>query len=73
MEDKRNTKAAEGKNLHIRPHTRKDITLSFFDMFLWNHLHSFHLVGDVIDRLANPGSRVAYANGGNRDWKWSAK
>ncbi|MGN6387059.1 MAG: hypothetical protein ACTHMT_12560 [Verrucomicrobiota bacterium] len=73
MENKQRRKVAEGKNLHVRPHTKKGGVLTSFDIFLWDHLHSFHLVGDVIDRLANLGSLVAYANGGIRDWKRSAK
>jgi xylulose-5-phosphate/fructose-6-phosphate phosphoketolase len=55
------------KNLHVRGYKEEGTTTTPFDMVVMNELDRFHLVGDVIDRVPNLGSRAAYAKQYNRD------
>jgi xylulose-5-phosphate/fructose-6-phosphate phosphoketolase len=48
------------KNLHVRGYKEEGTTTTPFDMVVLNDLDRFHLVGDVIDRVPNLGSRAAY-------------
>ena len=47
-------------NLHVRGYKGEGTTTTPFDMVVINDLDRFHLVGDVIDRLPDLGSRGAY-------------
>ncbi len=55
------------KNLHVRGYKEEGTTTTPFDMVVLNDLDRFHLVGDVIDRVATLGSRAAYAKQFIRD------
>jgi xylulose-5-phosphate/fructose-6-phosphate phosphoketolase len=48
-------------NLHVRGYKEEGTTSTPFDMVVMNDVDRFHLVGDVIDRLPQLGSRAAYA------------
>jgi xylulose-5-phosphate/fructose-6-phosphate phosphoketolase len=49
------------KNIHVRGYKEEGTTTTPFDMVVLNEMDRFHLVGDVIDRLPQLGSRAAYA------------
>ncbi len=53
--------------LHVRGYKENGTTTTPFDMAVLNDLDSFHLVGDVIDRVPGLGSRAAYAKQYLRD------
>nr|WP_041673660.1 phosphoketolase family protein [Sulfuricella denitrificans] len=53
--------------LHVRGYKENGTTTTPFDMVVLNDLDRFHLVGDVIDRVASLGSRAAYAKQFLRD------
>ena len=46
-------------NLHVRGYKEEGTTTTPFDMVMMNDLDRFHLVMDVIDRVATLGSRAA--------------
>ncbi len=48
-------------NVHVRGYKEEGTTTTPFDMVVLNDLDRFHLVGDVIDRVPQLGSRAAYA------------
>jgi len=48
------------KNLHVRGYKEEGTTSTPFDMAVMNDIDRFHLVGDVIDRVPQLGSRAAY-------------
>ncbi len=54
-------------NLHVRGYKEEGTTTTPFDMVVLNDLDRFHLVADVIDRVPQLGSRVAYAKQAVRD------
>jgi xylulose-5-phosphate/fructose-6-phosphate phosphoketolase len=54
-------------NLHVRGYKEEGTTTTPFDMVVLNDLDRFHLVADVIDRVPQLGSRVAYAKQAIRD------
>jgi len=54
-------------NLHVRGYKEEGTTTTPFDMAVRNDLDRFHLVGDVIDRLPQLGSRFAYVKQAMRD------
>jgi xylulose-5-phosphate/fructose-6-phosphate phosphoketolase len=55
------------KNLHVRGYKEEGTTTTPFDMVVLNDLDRFHLIGDVIDRVPDLGSRAAYAKQFIRD------
>ena len=55
------------KNLHVRGYKEEGTTTTPFDMVVLNDLDRFHLVGDVIDRVASLGPRAAYVKQALRD------
>jgi len=54
-------------NLHVRGYKEEGTTTTPFDMVVLNDLDRFHLVGDVIDRVPDLGSRAAYTRQFIRD------
>ena len=54
-------------NLHVRGYKEEGTTTTPFDMCVLNDIDRFHLVGDVIDRVPQLGSRAAYAKQAIRD------
>ena len=54
-------------NLHVRGYKEEGTTTTPFDMCVLNEIDRFHLVGDVIDRVPQLGSRAAYAKQAIRD------
>ncbi len=58
---------ANHKNLHVRGYKEEGTTTTPFDMVVKNDLDRFHLVGDVIDRLPQLGSKAAYVKQFLRD------
>ena len=55
------------KNLHVRGYKEEGTTTTPFDMCVLNQIDRFSLVGDVIDRVPQLGSRAAYAKQAIRD------
>lgn len=55
------------KNLHVRGFKEEGSTTTPFDMVVKNELDRFSLVNDVIDRLPQLATRVAYAKQALRD------
>jgi xylulose-5-phosphate/fructose-6-phosphate phosphoketolase len=55
------------KNLHVRGYKEEGTITTPFDMAVLNEMDRFHLVGDVVDRLASLGSRGAYVKQAMRD------
>ncbi|MDO8282252.1 MAG: phosphoketolase family protein [Thermodesulfovibrionia bacterium] len=55
------------KNLHVRGYKEEGTTSTPFDMVVCNDLDRFHLVADVIDRVADLGSVAAYTKQFVRD------
>jgi xylulose-5-phosphate/fructose-6-phosphate phosphoketolase len=55
------------RNLHVRGYIEEGTTTTPFDMCVLNKLDRFHLVHDVIDRVAKLGARAAYAKQSIRD------
>ncbi len=55
------------QNLHVRGYKEEGTTTTPFDMCVLNQIDRFHLVGDVIDRLPQLGSKAAYAKQAIRD------
>jgi xylulose-5-phosphate/fructose-6-phosphate phosphoketolase len=47
-------------NLHVRGYKEEGTTTTPFDMVMLNDLDRFHLVSDVIDRVAGLGERAAH-------------
>ncbi|MDP1548850.1 MAG: phosphoketolase family protein [Nitrosomonas sp.] len=54
-------------NLHVRGYKEEGTTSTPFDMVVMNDLDRFHLVADVIDRVPQLGTRVAYVKQAIRD------
>jgi xylulose-5-phosphate/fructose-6-phosphate phosphoketolase len=54
-------------NIHVRGYKEEGTTTTPFDMCVLNDLDRFHLVSDVIDRVAKLGARAAYAKQAIRD------
>jgi xylulose-5-phosphate/fructose-6-phosphate phosphoketolase len=55
------------ENMHVRGYKEEGTTTTPFDMAVLNEIDRFHLVGDVIDRLPQLGSRGAYTKQMLRD------
>jgi len=55
------------ENLHVRGYKEEGTTSTPFDMVVMNDLDRFHLVADVIDRVAQLGAKAAYAKQAIRD------
>ena len=55
------------QNLHVRGYKEEGTITTAFDMTVLNDMDRFHLVGDVIDRLPQLGSRAAYVKQAMRD------
>ena len=55
------------KHLHVRGYKEEGTTTTPFDMAVLNDLDRFHLVADVIDRVAKLGPMAAYAKQAIRD------
>ena len=53
--------------LHVRGYKENGTTTTPFDMAVLNDIDRFHLVGDVIDRVPDLGSRAAYVKQFLRD------
>ncbi|MFT3883426.1 MAG: phosphoketolase family protein [Gemmatales bacterium] len=47
-------------NIHVRGYKEEGTTTTPFDMVVLNDMDRFHLVGDVIDRLPQLGSKAAF-------------
>jgi len=47
-------------NIHVRGYKEEGTTTTPFDMVMLNELDRYHLVMDVIDRVASLGSRAAH-------------
>jgi len=58
---------ANHQNLHVRGYKEEGTITTAFDMAVLNDMDRFHLVGDVIDRVPQLGSRAAYAKQVIRD------
>jgi len=54
-------------NLHVRGYKEEGTTTTPFDMVVLNDMDRFHLVGDVVDRVAGFGARAAYVKQAIRD------
>ena len=54
-------------NLHVRGYQEEGSTTTPFDMVVRNGLDRYHLAGDVIDRVTNPGAAAVYAKQAIRD------
>jgi xylulose-5-phosphate/fructose-6-phosphate phosphoketolase len=54
-------------NFHVRGYKEEGTTTTPFDMCVRNDLDRFHLVADVIDRVASLGSAAAYVKQELRD------
>jgi xylulose-5-phosphate/fructose-6-phosphate phosphoketolase len=54
-------------NIHVRGYVEEGSTTTPFDMVVRNRLDRFHLVGDVIDRVAKVGAAAVYAKQAIRD------
>jgi xylulose-5-phosphate/fructose-6-phosphate phosphoketolase len=55
------------ENLHVRGYKEEGTTSTPFDMVVMNDLDRFHLVADVIDRVAKLTVKAAYAKQAIRD------
>jgi xylulose-5-phosphate/fructose-6-phosphate phosphoketolase len=55
------------RNLHVRGYKEEGSTTTPFDMTVLNELDRFHLVIDVIDRVAGLGTRYAHVKQDMRD------
>ena len=55
------------RNLHVRGYKEEGSTTTPFDMTVRNDLDRFHLVGDVVDRVAGLGHVAAYVKQFVRD------
>jgi xylulose-5-phosphate/fructose-6-phosphate phosphoketolase len=54
-------------NLHVRGYKEEGTTTTPFDMVVLNDLDRFHLVSDVIGRVARLGPRAAYVQQATRE------
>jgi xylulose-5-phosphate/fructose-6-phosphate phosphoketolase len=60
-------KRANHANMHVHGYKEEGSTTTPFDMVVRNELDRFHLVDDVIDRVAGLGSAAAHAKQAIRD------